>query len=399
MANSNLTLTQVTREALRVLHQKANFLKTINRQYDDSFARSGAKIGDSIKIRLPNEYTVRTGAALSTQDLDETSVTLQVATQKGVDLNFTSDDLTLDLDDFSERIIQPAISVLVANVEADALQTLTKQVPNLVDSDGSAVAFLDVLKGRRKLNENLAPEDGQRSCLLSPAHSATLVDALKGLFHSSSQIDKQYVQGKMGESAGFTFYENTHITDHTTGTAAEGDTSYNVNGANQSGATLTVNTGTATFKAGDVITIAGCNAVHPETKTSLGYLKQFVITADAGASATSLSISPSIVTSGARQNVSGAPTNAGAVSKVGAGNAELLNGSLVYHKNFATFATVDLVMPRGVDMAARETLDGVSMRLVRQYDINNDKFPCRLDILYGYKILRPTLACRIHADG
>ena len=399
MANSNLTMTMVTREILRVLHQKANFLRTITRSYDDSYAKTGAKIGDTLKIRLPNEYTVTTGAALGTQDLSETSVDLTVATQKHVGLNFTSDDLTLDLDDFSTRIIDPAVSVLVASVEADGLQTMTKQVANLIDSDGSAFSYTDILNGRRRLNECLAPQDGSRSALLSPAHSVKIVDALKGLFHSSEQIDKQYIDGEMGKSAGFSFFENTHVTDHTTGTAAEGDTLYNVNGAAEDGSTITVDTGSTTFLVGDVVTFAGANAVHPETKVSLGYLKQFVITANSGASATTLTIDPPLVASGGRQNVSGFPTNAGAVSKIGAGNAETLNGSLVYHKNAFAFATADLVMPRGVDMAAREVLDGVSMRLVRQYDINNDKFPCRLDILYGYKAIRQSLACRLHADG
>jgi hypothetical protein len=199
--------------------------------------------------------------------------------------------------------------------------------------------------------------------------------------------------------AGTDFYQNTHATNHTTGTAVVGDTLYNVNGANQSGATLTVNTGTTTFLIGDVITIAGCNAVHPETKADLGYAQQFVITANSGANATSLSISPAIVLSGAKQNVSAAPTDTGAITKVGAGASETLNTSMLYHKDAFTFATADLVMPQGVDFASRQVLDGISMRIVRQYDINNDMFPCRLDVLYGYKAIRPQLACRIHADA
>jgi hypothetical protein len=192
---------------------------------------------------------------------------------------------------------------------------------------------------------------------------------------------------------------STHVNDHTTGTAVKGDTLYNVNGATESGATITVNTGTTTFLVGDVITIAGCNRVHPETKVSTGVAQQFVITADSGANATSLAISPPIVVSGALQNVSGYPTNGGAITKVGAGNAELLNSSMTYHRSAFTVATADLMMPDGVHFASRDVYDGVSMRIVRAFDINNDQMPCRLDILFGQVAQYPQLAARIHADG
>lgn len=397
MANTLLTPTAVTREALRVLHQKLNFVGNIERQYDKSFAESGAKIGDSLKIRLPNQYTVRTGATLSVQDVSETSTTLQVATQKGVDLNFTSADLTLSLDDFSERILDPAMSVLAANVEADAL-SMYKDVYQIIDNDGSAISFLNIMQGRQKLNEALAPMDNRRCALLTPTHTAKLVDALKGLFQDSQSISKQYKEGMMGRTGGFDFYENTLLGNHTTGTAVK-STTYTVNGANQTGAAITVATGSTTFKKGDIVTFAGCNSVHPETKADSGSLQQFVITADYSGGAGNLAISPSIVTSGATQNVYASPTNGGAVVKVGAAASELLTNSMVFHKEAFAFATADLVMPKGVDFSAREVLDGVSMRVVRAYDINNDKFPCRLDILYGYKTLRPQLACRIHADG
>lgn len=397
MANTLLTPTAVTREALRILHQKLNFVGNINRQYDDSFAKSGAKIGDSLKIRLPNQYVVRTGATLSAQDTTETSTTLQVSTQKGVDLNFTSVDLTLSLDDFSTRILEPAMSVLAANIEADAL-SMYQDVYQLIDNDAAAISFLNILQGRQKLNEALAPQDNNRTALLTPTHTVKLVDALKGLFQDSNAIAKQYREGMMGRTGGFDFYENTLLTNHTTGTAAK-STTYTVNGANQTGSAVTVATGSTTFKKGDVITFAGCNSVHPETKSNSGVLQQFVVTADYAGGAGNISISPAIVTSGATQNVSGSPTNGGAVVKVGAGASETLTGSLVFHRDAFTFATADLVMPKGRDFAAREVMDGISMRIIRDYDINNDKFPCRIDVLYGYKTLRAQLACRIHADG
>ena len=398
MANTILTPTAVTRGALAILHQKLNFVGNINRQYDDSFAKSGAKIGDSLKIRLPNQYTVRSGATLSAQDTTETSTTLQVATQVGVDLNFTSADLTLSLDDFTSRILEPAMSVLAANIESTVYTGCYKAVSNMVDGDAAALVYDHMMQGRQRMNEELAPMDGNRTAIWSPLHARKLNVDLKGLFNDSAQVAKQYREGIVGRTGGFDHYENTHVGKHTTGTAAK-VTAYLSNGATQSGAAITVDTGTTTFLIGDVITFAGVNAVHPETKADLGRLMQFVITANSGGSATSLAISPTLVATGATQNVTTTVADNSAVVKVGAGASETLDTSMVFHKNAFTFATADLVMPQGVDFSAREVLDGVSMRIVRQYDITNDKFPCRVDVLYGYKAIRPSQACRIHADA
>lgn len=391
MANFILTPTAVTREALRVLHQKLNFIGRINRDYDDSFAKSGAKIGSSLKIRLPNQYTVRTGAALSAQDTTENSTTLTVSTQKGVDLNFTSQDLTLSLDNFSQRILQPAMAVLAANIEADAM-TMFLDVYNAVNNIGSAITFNKVLTGRKVLNDNLTPMDSSRTALLNTQDNVDLVDSLKGLFQASDQIEEQYLEGAMGQTAGFKFYENTLIPTLTTGTDASNCT---INGAGQTGATITIANGSSkTFAVGDIVTLAGVNRCHPETKADTGVAQQFVVTAAVASGGTSLAISPAIVTSGATQNVTASPTNSGAVTKVGTASA-VYKPSMVFHKDAFTFATADLVMPNGVDFSAREVMDGISMRIVRAYDINNDKFPCRLDVLYGYKTIRPQLACRI----
>lgn len=397
MANTLLTADEITRAALAVLHQKSNFIKSINKQYDSSFAKDGAKIGDSLRIRLPNEYTVRTGMNMAAQNTSEESTTLTVSSVKGVDMQFTSTELALDLQDFTTRVIEPAMSVLAANIEADAL-SMYKDVYNLSDEDGTAATLLSYLKGRKILNDNLAP-NANRKAVISTAHAVKVVDNVKGLFHSGDQIKQQYTEGMLGRTAGFDFMENTLMLDHTTGTAVEGDTLYNVNGATQSGSTIAVNTGATTFLKGDVVTFAGCNRVHPETKGDTGQLQQFVITADSGANATSLSISPALTISGPRQNVTGYPTNAGAVVKVGAGASETLSGSLVFVPDAFTFATADLPLPQGVDFASRQVMDGISMSIVRDFNISDRTFPCRLDVLYGYKALRPQWACRIHADG
>jgi hypothetical protein len=205
----------------------------------------------------------------------------------------------------------------------------------------------------------------------------------------------------MGRTGGFDFYENTLLANHATGTAAK-TTTYTVNGAvTTNGSTaVTVQTGSTTFKAGDIFTVAGCFRVHPETKVSTGVLQQFVVTADYAGGAGSVSFAPAIHTSGGRQNVVAAGmANSSAIVKVGAGNAELLTPSMVFHRDAFAFATADLVMPKGVDFAAREVYDGISLRTVRQYAISTDTMPCRIDVLYGYKTIRAQLAARIHADG
>lgn len=392
MANSILTPTAVTRKALQILHQKSNFVGSINRQYDDAYAKTGAKIGDSLKIRLPNQYTIRTGASLSTQDTTESSTTLQVASQKGVDTTFTTAELALSLDDFADRILEPAMAVLAANVEADALN-MRKDVYNVVNNIGSAATLNKVLAARKLLTDNLAPQSDRR-LLLNTQDNLDLVDGLKGLFQDSNEIAKQYRDGMVGRTAGFgEIYENTLLANDTTGTDA---TNCTVNGASQTGSTITIANGSSkTFAVGDVVVFAGCNRVHPETKVDTGVLQQFVVTAAVTAGGTSMSISPAIVTSGATQNVAASPTNGGAVTKVGTASA-VYKASLAYHKNAFAFATVDLedVAQYGA-WGAREVYDGLSLRVARQYLISTDTIPCRLDILYGYKTIRPQLAARI----
>lgn len=388
MANTILTPVAVTREALRVLHQKLNFVGSITREYDESFARQGAKVGDTLKVRLPNQYVVRTGPTLAAQDTTETTVDLKVQTQKGVDLNFTSVDLTLALDDFSDRVLEPAMSVLAANIESDAM-TMYRDVYNQVNNQGAATTFNKVLQGRKILVDNLAPLAG-RTCNLNTQDNVDMVDALKGLFNDRDGISKQYREGFMGRTAGFDFMENTLWPSHPRGALSAG---YLVNGAGQTGASLVVNTGTGAGAQGDVFTIANVFRVHPETKVSTGILQQFTLTAAYVGGAGALAISPAIIVTGPLANVSAAPASGALL--IFAGSVSINHGiSLAYHKSAFAFATADMVMPKGVDFAAREVFDGVSMRIVRQYDINNDKFPCRLDVLYGFKTLRPQLACR-----
>ena len=406
MANTLLTPTAVTREALRVLHQKLNFVGTINRSYDDRFAKSGAKIGDSLTIRKPNQYTVRTGAALSSQDVAEQSVTLQVATQKGVDTTFTSDDLSLDMDDFSDRILQPAMAVLGANIEADVMNCYKDVALNVTDV-GATITTADVMQASKIMTDNLAPYDSR--CLnLNTQDNLDLVEALAGRFNDSAKVAQNYREGRVASNTfGFSdIMENSMWPQHTSGTDdGTGDYLVNDSGTIAEGSTsITTDTGAGTFLIGDIFYFAGVFEVHPETKATSTRLKEFVVTANSGTSATTINFSPAIHSSGAKQNVSAMPANNAALHKnesdrsTDIGASADYGVSLAYHKDAFVFATADLVLPTGVDFAAREVMDGISMRIVRDYSISADTFITRLDVLYGYKTVRPELACRIHMN-
>jgi hypothetical protein len=402
VANSLLSPTIITREALRILHANLNFIANVDKQYDDQFANSGAspsgKIGPSLTIRMPNQYTIRTGATLSTQDVVETSQVLTVSTQKGVDFVFSSQDLTLTIDEFSDRYLKPAMAVLATNIEADALN-MVLNVYNAVDDNANPITYKDIALGRKLLNYSLAPDDGERVGVIASQNVPSYLDAIKGLFNPQEGIARPYLTGKIGKVNNMNFYENTVIPAFQSGTAAT-VTGYLSNDATaQVGSSIIVDTGTTTLLLGDIVTFAGVFAVHPETKASLGYLQQFVITANSGASATTLAISPAIVATGAAQNVTNGVADDSAVTKVGGGASNLYTQSVLFHPEAFAFVTADLIdVSKFGAWGARQVMDGISMRIARQYNITNDTIPCRLDVLYGYKTLRPQLAVRIIAQ-
>ena len=404
MANTNLTVDQITNEALMILHQKLNFIGTINRQYDDSYKTSGAKGGEDIRIRLPNKFTVRSGKTLNTQDVTQKSVTLTTGTQKGVDMNFSSKELTQDINLFSKNFLEPAMSVLASVIENDMISNVYKDIYNEVSEVDTAATLAQVLNGAKKLTDDLAPVSG-RTLNMNTQMNVDLVAALSGLFNDPAKISENFREGMVANNfIGYeSIFQNTHWPVHTTGTD-DGTGDHLVNGAGQTGSSITHSSnGTGTLEKGDIVTFAGCNRVHPETKADTGQLMRFVVTADMTASATEILISPDIVTSGALQNVAASPTTTGAITKAesggdaipsGATGAGTYNISMGYHRDAFAFATADLEMPDGVAFASRKVLDGISMRIVRQYDINNDMMPTRIDVLYGFKTLRPELACR-----
>jgi len=400
MANTLLTPTAVTRECLRILHQKLNFVGTINRQYDDQYAKTGAKIGSDLKIRLPNQFVVRSGATLNAQDVAEASVTLQVATQKGVDMNFTAAELTMDIDDFSKRYIDPAMSVLAANIEADAM-SMYKDIYNEVSDVGATVTLADVLTTGKVLTDNLCPT-GNRTLNLNTTDNVDLVAALSGLFNDQSRLGKNYREGRVAsDSLGFkNIMENTLWPTHTTG-SDDGTGDHLCDGTVSGGDITTGSEGSGTLLKGDIVYVDTVNRCHPESKADTGQLQGFVVTSDYSATDTTLSVSPSPTATGAKQNIFAAIANTDKVNKVESDRSTAIGASadykisMAYHEDAFTFATADLIKPEGVDWCARQVLDGISMRIVRDYDINNDAMPCRLDVYYGYKTIRPEFACRI----
>jgi hypothetical protein len=404
MANTILTLGGVTRLAVTLFHNNNLFLQNIDKQYDDSFAKEGAKIGQSLKIRLPNDYTVRSGAALASQDTTEQSITLPVATQKGVDMSFTSIDMTMAIDDFAKRIMAPAVNALAGQVAMNIMLGVEGGISNFVaNTDGTGAVLTPtaatILQARAILANNSAPS-GDRKFIVDPITNARAVSFLAGLFNPSQAISEQYRSGMVSNALGFDWYEEPTVIKHTTSSYSG---SLTVNGATQTGTTLVVNAITGGFAAGDIIQIAGVNAVNRVTKATTGAPQQFVITAAASTGATSLSIYPAIIpgaggyvpasgVNGAQyQTVDVSPANGAVITCV-------TKSAAVYRKNFVfvpeavTMVTADLIIPPNVE-SAREELNGVSMRMVRQYAIGTDVLATRLDILFGYVFVRPEWGC------
>lgn len=396
-ANNLLTIQMITNEALRILENNLAFTKQVNREYDSAFAKSGAKIGNTLNIRKPVKYGVTTGPGLSVQNTTETSTPLVLNTQAHVDVEFSSSDLALSIDEFSDRILKPMIAELANKIDMDGL-ALVKQVPDAV---GSPTALADTLKtylaAGVKLDNNSTPRDDTRAVVFGPTAQAGLVDNLKGLFSDVTEVSRQYKEGTMGKTAGFKFSMDQNVQSHTNGTGVANPVL--VNGASQSGSSLTVSGLTGTLKAGDTFTIAGVYAVNPMSKQSTGQLRQFVVTTDVAAAGTSVSFSPDLVATGATKNVTALPANNAPLTFVGGAGATYETG-VAFHKDAFTFATADLPLPKGVDMAARvsDSQLGISMRAVSDYLISSDQFVTRIDVLYGWALIRPELACKVLND-
>lgn len=412
MANGLLTTSKITREAVRLFVNSNMFLRNVDRQYDDEFGKKGEKIGSQLRIRLPNDYVVTKGPAASVQDTTEQQTVLTLATQAHVDVSFATVDLLLSLDDFSERILRPAMNNLAGQVAVDVMSVVEQGIITLPGNAPSApltattggaanlVANLDgsgnllspnsgtLLDANAVLSNNSARTDARRLAL-DPRSQARIVSSLSGLLNPATRLSKQYESGAMTGGLGYEgiFMDQTVI-KHTNGTFTAGT----VNNGAQTGYTLVVNAITGTLNVGDIITVAGVNAVNRVTKQTTGELRQFVVTTPVANGGTSIGIYPAIVPAvGGNavqyQTVDASPLNGATISLI-------LKPGITYRKNVGyvpeaiTMVTGDLPLPKNVD-AARAQYDGVSMRMVTQYQVGTDQEVSRIDTLYGALHVRP----------
>lgn len=398
----------VTQEALRVLVNELNFAKHIDRQYDEKFEVSGAKIGNVLNLRKPPRFLSSLGQALQLEDATETSVPLTLTQQRQCAMAFTSQEFGLQIDDFSHRFIRPAIATMANMVDFDGLGQ-TVNVYNEVGTPGTVPnTRLTYLLGQQRLHEEACPQKG-RVGILAPNMNALLVDAQAGLFQDSSRIKEQYDSGMMGRGLGAEFYVDQNCRTQLVG--KQGGTPV-VNGSNQTGNSLITNGWTASaavLNAGDVISVGATSsttpmfAVNPQNRQSTGSLRQFVVTAnvtaDGSGNATIPISGPSgfgIVTAGPFQTVTNSPVSGQAINVQGAASTNSYRG-LLFHPDAFALGCADLPLYSGVDLAERAASKelGLSIRIIKAYDIFEDRAPVRCDILYGYCTKYPELACRV----
>ena len=415
MANNLLTISKITNEALMVLENELTFTSEVDRNYDDQFSVIGAKIGNTVNVRKPGRFIGTTGPALNVEDFNETSVPVTLSTQFHVDTQFTSQDLALSLDMFSDRVLKPAVAAIANKMDRDGLVMAKNATANIVGTAGTPpTGLITYLTAAAYLDSEGAPRDGRRSCVIEPFTSATIVDSLKGLFNPNQKVSKQYEKGMMGtDSSGMNWKMDQNVVNQTFGSYATA-TSFSCQTATATGflttgwaststIALSVATATAGLKQGDVIQIAGVYAVNPQNRQAYGSnkLRNFVVQADvtvATSSTTSVVVSPAVITAGQFQNVSVTSPGASAVTPFN--NTGVVSPqNIIMHRNAFCLAVADLELPEGVHFAGRASDKelGLSMRVVRQYTINNDSIPTRLDVLYGWAPLYPELACRVAA--
>jgi hypothetical protein len=407
MANSNLTIDVIAKEALMILDNNLVMAKNVYRGLESDFgnAMNGYQAGDTVSIRRPTDFTVRDGATASAQDVVEGSTTITVDKQKGVDFSFTSKELTLNIRELSERVIKPAMVQLANQIDAD-LMALYKKVPNWVGTPGQTInSYTDFAKGPERLDERAVPTD-MRSAVLSPSDHWGLLGSQTSLYIQDA-AKGAYRQGSLGMIGGVDTYMAQNVPTHTVG--AHGGTPL-VNGANQNVTYDSVKTtmqqtlitdgwtnSTLVLKEGDVFTIANVFAVNPVTKATLPFLQQFVVRADgtsSGAGALTVTIAPAIITSGAFQNCSAVPADNAAITVLGTASTGYRQ-NMVFQKNAFALAMVPMIRPPGAVEVARESYKGTSVRLIPTYNGTSDTSLFRLDVLYGVQALDPRLATRL----
>lgn len=414
MSNSFKVVDRVAKEALRIAHEKLTFIGTVDRQYDESFKYDGrgGPNGQTLRVRSPNMYTRRQGSrVMDVQDQNEVTQTITVATQDGVDMRFNSTELVQSVnsdgafDNLSKNYIEPAISSLVSGIESDFLAYTTKRTYNHVGTAGTVVGtngdISALYQARGRLNQMLAPKDGNRFVQMDSVTMGTVANGIKTLFHEGSQVTEAFREGFITKNAMATYYENERVWTMSNGADLDGTTDVAA-GVTDGGNTLSADTAAAvTYTVGQVFTLAGIYACHPETKASLGYLQPYTNLSGTG-SGGDMTVSPPFYLTGPRQNVcsaSGAQLspsdfNSKALTEYGAASTSYVQ-NLMYHKDAFQFITADLPLMDDAHKCVRMTKDGISLRVWQASDIRNDELLLRIDVLYGFKTLRPAWACRI----
>lgn len=412
MSNAFQNPTVYTNECLASLENALTFSKRVSRKYDDKFANSGGKIGDTLNIRRPARYTVTSSIGIAAQDYTETSIPLVINNQKHIDTSFTSAELTLKLEEFQSRVIKPKMIQLANQIDQDGLETAAKSIYNLVGTAGTSpnnVSFL--FDAGRKLDDYSAERDGERYALLDQAGNASMVAAMTGFFNDPRSISTQFRDAVFVDGTntiGFKVGMSQNIYRHTVG--PRGGTPV-IAGAAQGLTAGWANTGTlatdgwtaaaaARVTVGDVFTITGIYAVNPLTKQSTGQLAQFVVvngstlSSDAGGLLT-LTVSPALISAGPHQNVTASPADGIALTFVGTASTAYAR-HMTWHKDAFALGCVDLedVSQYGA-WGARKQYNGVSLRVARQYAISTDTVPTRVDVLYGWCAPYPELACQL----
>ena len=390
-SNALLTPSLITKETLPILVNNLVAANKVNRQFENQFV----KIGSSLTVRKPNQFTVTNGPGLSIQDIAEPSTSITISYQQHVDFQFNSQELTLTIEEFSERYLMPAGEQL-ANILDQTVLANTPSVFNEVGTPGTLPnSFASLAAVGQRMDEGAVPQT-TRCLVLNPAAYWSMSTAMIGFFVQS--VSEPALKGFLANIANFEIYMDQNVYTQTVG--AYGGTPV-VNGAGQTGSSLVTGGWTASVSGllniGDVFTIAGVFAVNPRSKVSTGQLQNFTVTATAsssGGGAATLSIYPAIVTTGAYQTVSASPANNATITVKGTASTQYAQ-NIAFTKDCFGLVCVPLELPEGVDFKARETFKNISMRIIRAYDINNDVFPTRMDILYGTTTFYPELGVRL----
>lgn len=398
--NTTITTQLVLNHILRVLENNLVFGRCINRQYDNLYAREGAKIGDTARARMPLRVLVTEGTVMQAQDYVEEYRNIKLTDRFNIGLQFSSDELTVNIDDFVKRIVVPSASQLANTIDSKVAQ-LYKYVGNSVGTPGTTPSTAAVmLAAKQKLVENAVP-DGRLFATVNPAAEAALVTNLTNLYNPQDKISEQFKRGRMGTDT-FGYSEinmSQNIQMHRTGTRdanAITTVATTVGTEGQSVIQLSQASVTTTINAGDVFTVSGVNAVNPQSRQSTGSLYQFVALADATAVAGVWSVTVYPMYGAAQQlaTMERLPQAGDTVTFMGAANTSY-SQNLVYHEDAFTLVSVDLIKPKNIDISERIVHNGISLRLTRAFDITNDRMPTRLDYLGATAALRHETAVRI----